>query len=147
MFQSTHKTRTRSVQPRHLVNKQDKSFFARMLLYTKLFGGKDTKNTFRRQIIFISFLPPHHKLPVHHPRFRLHVRDVRTEGEGADVNGNCTLTNKIFQNFRRSIRCIAKYCFVHFLHFAIFFPETATFQSKNATFIILIFSELNIIGS
>ena len=63
------------------------------------------------------------------------------------VNGSCTLSNKIFQNSRRSIRGIAKCCFVHFLHFATFFPETATFQSKNVTFIILIFSELNIIGS
>ena len=33
------------------------------------------------------------------------------------------------------------------LQFAIFFPGTTTFQTKNVTFIILIFSKLNIIGS
>ena len=68
-------------------------------------------------------------------------------GEVADVNGNCTLTNKIFQNSRRLIRGTAKYCFVHFLHFATFFPKTTSFQTKNVTFIILIFSELNIIDT
>ena len=31
--------------------------------------------------------PPHHKLPVHHPRFRLHVYDVRAGGELVDVEG------------------------------------------------------------
>ena len=55
------------------------------------------------QLLTTNCLPPHHKLPIYHPRFRLHVRNVRAGGEVADVNGNCTLTNKIFQNSRRLI--------------------------------------------
>lgn len=81
------------------------------------------------------------------PLYRVSRSRWRSARGRVGVNGSCTLSNKIFQNSRRSIRGIAKCCFVHFLHFATFFPETATFQSKNVTFIILIFSELNIIGS
>ena len=85
-----------------------------------------------------------HHLPHHaHPSLEVDLHEILERG-GIGVNGNCTLINKIFQNFRRSIRCIAKYCFVHFLHFAIFFPETTTYQSKNVTFIILILNELNV---
>ena len=32
-------------------------------------------------------IPPHHKLPVRHPRFRFHVRDVGAWGEVVDVEG------------------------------------------------------------
>ena len=101
----------------------------------------------RRQLADICFLPLHHKLPIGVARTGVYMGDVGAGGEVVDVNGNCTLTNEIFQNSRRLNRGTAKYCFVHFLHLATFFPKTTTFQTKNVTFIILIFSELNIIDT
>ena len=54
MFQRTHKTRTRSVQPRHLVNKQDKSFFGRMLLYKSPQTIKSIEPVFDLGIVLIT---------------------------------------------------------------------------------------------
>jgi hypothetical protein len=104
----------------HLGSSANVNIIKKSLLDKDLIVIEDKKNIFSRsnhgplaakriglsaQLLTTNYLllPPHHKLPVHHPRFRLHVRDVRAGGEVADVNGNCTLTNKIFQNSRRLI--------------------------------------------
>ena len=90
-----------------------------------------------------SFLiPNHYKLHIADSRLGLHVRDV---GAGGEVSGKCTLIDKIFQNPSRFTWGRGMYSLAFFLQFAIFITKTTSFISKNVIFIILIFSELNIL--